>query len=196
MPHINLNPNYPGIIALFMYDKGVAKTLSAMAEEVMRRPADLSVGDRELIASHVSNLNNCKFCTQSHTACAMEYGKPGEVTDVIIHGDASRLNPKLASLLDLAAMVTFFDRRGIADMVAECKEYGATDSEIHDTVFIASFFNMCNRYVDGLGTTFKPEEAIEGGRGLAKYGYLMSARRFFGEILPKLWRGFRTKYKF
>jgi hypothetical protein len=81
-------------------------------------------------------------------------------------------------------------------MVQECKEWGATDSEIHDTVFIASFFNMCNRYVDGLGTTFKPEEAVEGGKGLAKYGYLMSVRRFFGEILPKLWRGIRIKYKF
>lgn len=183
MPHIDLNTDYPGIVSLFMYDKGVAKHLCALAQEVMRRPADLSVGDRERIATHVSSTNNCSFCTQSHMACANAF-------------PIAKVSTKLSTLLDLATMVTRLDRDGIAASVEDCKYWGATDSEIHDTVFIASFFNMCNRYVDGLGTTFAPYEAVEGGRSLAKYGYLMTVRRFFGEILPKIWRGWRTKYKF
>jgi alkylhydroperoxidase/carboxymuconolactone decarboxylase family protein YurZ len=33
--------------------------------------------------------------------------------------------------------------------VADAKEVGATDIEIHDTVLIAAAFCMFNRYVDG-----------------------------------------------
>ena len=59
--------------------------------------------------------------------------------------------------------------------------------KIHDTVLITAFFPMCNRYVDGLGTTFKLGEPEVGGRNLATYGYTMGIGRFFREVLPKLW---------
>jgi hypothetical protein len=36
--------------------------------------------------------------------------------------------------------------------VDRARAHGATDLEIHDTVLIAAFFGLCNRYVDGLAT--------------------------------------------
>jgi len=189
-PYIKLDEKYPGIVSLFMFDKGVSKHLSGMAQEIMRRPATLSVGERELIAAFVSKLNNCEFCYRSHSSCAFEtLTRPEWVLEVINEEYVEGLPMKLRALLCIAADVQDLDRGHLPISVEGAKEQGATDQEIHDTVLVASFFCMCNRYVDGLGTTFKPGEEVEGGKSLAKYGYLMTIRRFFGEILPKLFRG-------
>lgn len=186
MPHISLDTRFPGIVSLFMYDKGMAKTLSAMAEELMRRPSPLSVGERELIAAYTSKINDCQFCYRSHASCAAEL-LGDYVVDMAIHeGYVEGLTDRLRYLCYLAGMVTLLERHKIAEVVAKLKEMNVSDQEIHDTVAIAAFFNMCNRYVDGLATTFEPGEEIQGGKSLAKYGYLMGVRRFFGEILPNL----------
>lgn len=191
-PYIKLDQNFPGIVSLFMYDKETAKNLSAMAETIMRRerPNGLSVGERELIASFVSNLNECKFCTDSHTACAEQYLGQDVVREVIRNYNSEALPMRMQALLSVAACVQALDRSQLAIQVELAKEMGITDEELHDTVLVCAFFNMCNRYVDGLGTTFKPGEPEEGGRGLAKYGYIFGFRRFFGEVLPKMWNQF------
>lgn len=197
MPFINLDTRYPGIVSLFMFDKGFAKALTNMGQEIMRRPSTLSTGERELIAAYVSRLNECQFCYRSHKACAEELIDPKLVDDIVERGDydSKLLTPKMLHLILLANCI----QAGPSDHsgrwgnryvhIERAKDKGATDQEIHDTVAIAAFFSLCNRYVDGLGTTYVPGEEVEGGKGLAKYGYLMSLRRLFGDILPKMIRG-------
>lgn len=190
-PYIQLDQNYPGIVSLFMYDKETAKNLSAMAETIMRRErSGLSIGQRELIASFVSKLNECKFCCDSHSSCTAEYLGQELVNEVIHNANAEVLPMKFQALLSVAACVQALDRDQLAIQVGVAKEMGASDEELHDTVLVAAFFSMCNRYVDGLGTTFKPGEPEQGGRSLHKYGYLFGIRRFFGEVFPKMWANF------
>lgn len=190
-PYIQLDQNFPGIVSLFMYDKETAKNLSAMAETIMRRERKgLSIGQRELIASFVSKLNECKFCCDSHSSCTAEYLGQELVDEVIRNANAEVLPMKFQALLSVAACVQSLDRDQLAIQVGVAKEMGASDEELHDTVLVAAFFSMCNRYVDGLGTTFKPGEPEEGGRSLHKYGYLFGIRRFFGEVFPKMWANF------
>jgi len=191
-PYIQLNQDFPGIVSLFMYDKETAKNISALAETIMRRarPQGLSVGQRELIASFVSKVNECNFCCDSHSACTAEYLGQDVVDEVIRNQNAEYLPPRMQSLLSVAACVALLDREQLSKQIAIAKEQGANDEEIHDTVLVAAMFCMCNRYVDGLGTTFKAGEPEEGGRGLAKYGYNFGIRRFFGEVFPKMWSKF------
>lgn len=189
-PYIKLDPSHGGgILSLFMFDKGVAKHLSAMAQELMRRPSSLTVGERELIAAFASRINECQFCYRSHKACAEETGDRDTVKAFLEDQNSDVLSSKMKSLMNIVVHVGFLNRSQLPDAVADAKALGATDQEIHDTVAITAFFNMCNRYVDGLGTTFVPGEEIEGGKSLAKYGYLMTIRRFVGEILPKILGG-------
>lgn len=191
-PYIQLDSNFPGIVSLFMYDKDNAKHLMAMAETIMRRerPKGLSVGERELIASFVSKLNECRFCCDSHSACTAEYLGQDLVNQVIYQQNSEAVSMTMQSLLSVAACVQGLDRDQLPRQIGLAKELGATDEEIHDTVLVTAFFSMCNRYVDGLGTTFQFGEPEEGGRGLAKYGYKFGIRRFIGEVLPKLWSKF------
>lgn len=186
-PFIKLDENFPGIVSLFMFDKGVAKHLSGMAQELMRRPSGLTVGERELIAAFASKMNDCQFCYRSHKSCAFEtLERPDWVSEFLEKENSEALPMKLRALMVLSLHVGQLNRDELPKAVEDAKKFGATDQEIHDTVAITAFFNMCNRYVDGLGTTFKPGEEIEGGKSLAKYGYLMTIRRFFGEILPTM----------
>lgn len=189
-PYIQLDQDFPGIVSLFMFDREVASRLTAMGQTIMRRPRGLSVGDRELIGAFVSKLNDCKFCCDSHTACAKMYLGHSTVDEVIRQCNVEYLPMKLRALLCVAANVQGLDRDDLPRTIANAKEFGATDEEIHDTVLVTAFFSMCNRYVDGLGTTFRPGEPEDGGESLAEFGYTMGIRRFFREVFPKLWSKF------
>jgi uncharacterized peroxidase-related enzyme len=186
-PYIQLDQDFPGIVSLFMYDREVASRLTAMGQTIMRRPRGLSIGDRELIGAFVSKLNECDFCYDSHAACARQYLGNQLVDEFLIDENSGAIPLRLRSLMCVALCVQSLDRDELPNQITHAKALGCTDEEIHDTVLVTAFFSMCNRYVDGLGTTCRIGEAESGGEGLAKWGYTMGFGRFFREVLPKLW---------
>ena len=70
MPHISLNSEEPGIRGLLRYRPETARPLGELAEVLLRGPSTLTRGERELIGAHVSALNDCRYCSSSHSACA------------------------------------------------------------------------------------------------------------------------------
>ncbi|MFE2757851.1 carboxymuconolactone decarboxylase family protein [Actinosynnema sp. NPDC059335] len=146
MPHIELNNALPGMAGLMNYRPETGRPLSELTEVLLRGPSDLSRGERELIAAHVSELNSCRFCAGSHGAFAA-----AQLPEDYAH------SPKMLALLDIATAVTESGHKVTADLIAAAKERGATDVEVHDTVLIAAMFCAANRYVDGLAT-WAPDE--------------------------------------
>ena len=65
-----LNSAEPGIRGLLQYRPETGRPLSELAEVLLRGPGSLSRGERELIAAYVSGLNDCRYCTSSHSATA------------------------------------------------------------------------------------------------------------------------------
>jgi uncharacterized peroxidase-related enzyme len=163
LPHITLPPTQFGIRSLFAARPDTAAPLRALAEVLLRGPSSLPRGERELIAAYVSTLNECTYCAQSHAAFAARQIVGGRaLVDKVLGGDESdpQLSPKLIALLRIAEQV----QRGGASVqegtVAEARQRGAGDEEIHDTVLIAAAFCMFNRYVDGLATVAPDDPAI------------------------------------
>ena len=107
MPHISLGNDAPGIVSLFAYRPETAKPLCDLAEVLLRGPSSLTRGERELIASYVSKLNDCNFCTDSHAAFAAAQLPEGMtlVDQVRADPDAAPVSPKLHALLSIAAAV-------------------------------------------------------------------------------------------
>jgi hypothetical protein len=70
MPYIALNSAEPGIRGLLRYRPETGRPLSELAEVLLRGPNTLTRGERELIAAYVSALNDCRYCSGSHSACA------------------------------------------------------------------------------------------------------------------------------
>jgi len=176
MPHIEL-PNLPGIRGPMAFRPETSKPLNELVEVLLRHPNSLTPGERELIATHVSALNNCHYCQSIHGAIAAAHldGDEALVQSVKTDPNTAEITPKLKSLLAIAGKVQQ-DGKHVTDAdVQLARAYGATDLEIHDTVLIAAAFCMYNRYVDGLATWQPLDPAMYAGMGrqLAQDGYLM-----------------------
>ncbi len=154
MAHINLPPNLPGIIGPLTLRPETTKPLSEFTEILMKGANSLSMGERELIGTYVSSLNDCFFCENAHGALAQHYLQCdlSLIDEVKKDFQSTAISDKLKALLVIAGSVQRGGKNVTADQVEKAKNLGATDLEIHDTVLIAAAFCMFNRYVDGLDT--------------------------------------------
>jgi uncharacterized peroxidase-related enzyme len=192
MPYIKLNNDFPGVVGLLFHKTAIGTHLHALAHAALRGPSPLTPGERELIAAHVSNLNDCDFCRDSHSATASELLQDeGAAVACLIGGkiDDARLSPKMQALLDLAARVKESGKAVRITDIERARAAGATDDDIHDTVLVAALFCMFNRYVDGLGTETPASQGFYGeiSKLVAKRGYRKPSRiaRFFIERMMK-----------
>lgn len=176
MPYITLNSAEPGIRGLLRYRPETGRPLSELAEVLLRGPSTLTRGERELIAAYVSALNDCRYCSASHSACAAAQMPGGMVlVEQVRSGTGSApVSVKLKTLLAIAAAVQQSGLNVTAELVAQARAADATDLEIHDTVLIAAVFCMFNRYVDGLATIAPEDPSLyaAGAQRLIKDGYL------------------------
>src|ERR1700709_1837010 len=107
MPHINVDPNLPGIRSLMAFSPQTASPMGELANLLLRSNDGLSMADRELIATHVSYLNDCFYCQQSHGEIAVCYldGKSDLVEQVKKDYRRADISDKLKALLTVAASV-------------------------------------------------------------------------------------------
>ena|ERR1041385_2748012 len=175
MTYITTDIPQPGILELLFYKGPTGNALSKLAHTILKGPSPLSSGERELIASYVSYLNNCEFCHKSHSASANEHlGDDGKIVACVISDiSTANVSEKMKSLLRIAGKVQVSGREVTPELIAAAKKAGASDEEIHDAILVAAAFCMYNRYVDGLHTTLpeKDEDYKDMGKRLAKKGY-------------------------
>jgi uncharacterized peroxidase-related enzyme len=178
MPHIPLPEGLPGIRGPMAFRPETAKPLNELANILLHEPHSLTAGERELIATYVSSENECRFCQTVHGAFAAHYhgGDEALVDQVKADPEAADVSPKLKALLAIAGKVAVSGKLVTADDVARARGEGATDVEIHDTVLIAAFFCLCNRYVDGLATDMpdSPDYYRQRAPLVAEFGYRMT----------------------
>jgi uncharacterized peroxidase-related enzyme len=176
MAHIKLPEGLPGIRGPMAFRPETAKPLNELAEVLLRSENSLSRGERELIATYVSSLNDCFFCQNAHGGLAQHYLQCDMVFVDQVKSDyeSTAISDKLKSLLAIAASVQKGGKQVTSSQIEKAKSFGATEMEIHDTVLIAAAFCMFNRYVDGLGTWAPQDRQIYIDRGprRAEEGYI------------------------
>lgn len=175
MTYIATDIPQPGIIELLFYKGATGKALSRLAHTLLHGPSQLSSGERELIASHVSNLNQCEFCHESHSASASVHLNDlgATVSAVKMNLAGAPVSDKMKALLQIAANVQLGGKEVKEEHIEKARKAGASDEDIHDTVLIAAAFCMYNRYVDGLGTNLpaSKDEYVDMGKRMARVGY-------------------------
>jgi uncharacterized peroxidase-related enzyme len=144
VPHLPLSRNLPGLSGILAFKPATARPIVALVEELLRGTGPLTLAERELIAAHTSQLNDCEFCARTHAAAASRM-------DGIAGPDEEPPSPRLAALLALAEATVHGGHHVTDELVGTARAAGLVDEEIHDTVLIAAAFCMINRYVDGLG---------------------------------------------
>ena len=154
MAHINLPEGLPGIRGPMAFRPDTAKHLNDLAEVLLRSENSLTRGERELIATYVSYLNDCVFCQNAHGGLAQHYLQWDMQFIDGVKGNmrGAKISAKLKALISIAESVQKGGKQVTPQQIETAKLLGATDREIHDTVLITAAFCMFNRYVDGLGT--------------------------------------------
>lgn len=176
MPYIKTPDDVPGIRGLMNFRPDAALALNQLVQVLLVDDASMSRSERELIASFVSNKNECTFCMRTHGAIAAHL--PGcddeKVKAVWSDYNTAPISDKMRALLKIADKVRINGKQVTLDDINNARDYGATDMDIHDTVLIAAAFCMFNRYVDGLGATTPNDPASYElvGEQRAREGYL------------------------
>ena len=174
MPYIPLEEHLPGITGLLEYRKDSAAPIRELTQILLRGPSSLTEGERELIATIVSHQNECTFCVTAHTATADVLLEESETSKKVKENiQTAPVSDKMKALLTIASHT---QQSGLAVTdtdIANAKQAGATEIEIHDTVLIAALFSLYNRYVDGLATVTPTHPAFYKGLGerLKNHGY-------------------------
>jgi uncharacterized peroxidase-related enzyme len=187
MPYIPLDENLPGITGLLNYRQDTALPIRQLTQILLRGESTLTEGERELIATVVSNGNQCRFCTNAHTAAADAFLGETETSEKVKNDpDNAAVSEKMKYLLEIARQTQVNGKNVTQQLVANAIEAGATDLEIHDTVLIAALFSLYNRYVDGLASVTPTDPAFYGRlAGILKTnGYLPSPNRY-AALIPE-----------
>jgi len=175
MTYVKTGIDQPGILELLFYKGPTGKALSMLAHTLLHGPSQLTSGERELIASYVSDLNKCEFCYESHSASSGFHLNDSGSAAISIKTDLenSSVSGKMKALLKIAALVQKSGRDVTPQAIEAARIKGACDEDIHDTILIAAAFCMYNRYVDGLGTSLPADKSdyIPMGKRMAQVGY-------------------------
>ena len=135
-----------------------APELMAFTDVVMRGPGELPVPTRELIAAHVSALNACRFCAQSHEVYARAYGvEEGTLAALLDDPESAPVEPSLPPLLSYCARLSGLPSKLVRSDADEVLSAGWSDRALFEAVRIAALFAFYNRLVEGCGVDFDYE---------------------------------------
>jgi uncharacterized peroxidase-related enzyme len=148
--------------------------LARFTHGVLRQPATISPGLRELIAAYTSYQNECAFCANAHAAAAGELlGDSELVWQALRDLDHAPIDEKERVLLRFVGKVTKNLPAVDAADIAALHAAGWDDEAIYYTITTCALFNFYNRWITASGV---PEMSPEGhalqGKTLASRGYV------------------------
>lgn len=134
-----------------------------MLPESVGRSSNLTKGDREMIVTATSAINNCLYCVVAHGAILRIYEKKPLVADqVAVNYRKADISPRQRAMLDFAVKVcTDSDQVEDADFEA-LKAHGFDDEDIWDITAITAFFGLSNRMASVTGMVPNPEFYLMG----------------------------------
>ncbi|HEV8360360.1 MAG TPA: peroxidase-related enzyme [Candidatus Thermoplasmatota archaeon] len=117
---------------------------------------------REMVAVEVSRANRCEYCVRHHGAALARVTKDEAFARQLMEGDpVLRLDARDAAMLAYARKLTLRPAEMNPKDVEALRAAGFDDEEIVAVNHIASYFNMMNRYVLGLGVELEPDAGAD-----------------------------------
>lgn len=165
---------YPRIWDLFAFGEAFTPHLARFTQGVLRAPATITPGFRELIAAYTSSQNECAFCTQAHAAAAIELiGDEMLVWAALRDPDTAALTEREKLMLRFVGKVTTaLPSIGRSD-IDQLRAAGWDDEAIYFAVTTCALFNFYNRWISATGVpAMSPDAHRQQGRSLAAHGYV------------------------
>jgi uncharacterized peroxidase-related enzyme len=140
--------------------------------EAMRGPSDWSVGDRELMAAYVSQVNESAFCIGAHTATARQaYQDEAKVAAALADLESAPIEEPLRATLRMLGKLTAEGKLSAEDM-RDVLSAGVSRQQVKDALAVCAAFNTTGRLADAFGFEVLSREGFEAGaKYLLKRGY-------------------------
>ena len=149
------------------------KHMDAFTQNVLRGPSELSVQERETIATLVSALNACRYCTGVHRDTALLFGMDKGLIEALLENiDSAPVAAKLKPVYKYVKKLTETPSRAIQSDVDAIVQAGWSEQTVEDIVGITALFNYYNRLMDGLGIKGDAETFQVSAGFLSKRGYV------------------------
>jgi AhpD family alkylhydroperoxidase len=146
--------------------------MKKFTQEAMRGRSTWSVGDRELMAAYVSDVNDSPFCVGAHTATAARaYQDRERVTAVLADLDSAPITEGLRATLGMLGKLTRLGTLS-ADDVRAALSAGVSHQQIEDALAVGFAFNTTDRLANAFAFEMLSQEGFEAGaKYLLKRGY-------------------------
>jgi AhpD family alkylhydroperoxidase len=146
--------------------------MKKFTQEAMRGRSTWSVGDRELMAAYVSEVNDSPFCIGAHTATAARaYQDRERVTAVLADLDSAPITEGLRATLGMLGKLTRLGTLS-ADDVRAALSAGVSHQQIEDALAVGFAFNTTDRLANAFAFEMLSQEGFEAGaKYLLKRGY-------------------------
>jgi alkylhydroperoxidase family enzyme len=143
-----------------------------LTHEAMRGPSAWSVGDRELMAAYVSQVNDTQFCIAAHSATSgLFYGDHAKVAATLADVDTAPIEEPLRATLRMLGKLTRTNSID-ADDVRAVLAQGVSREQIEDALAVCLAFNITDRLADAFDFAVASPAAMNAGaKHLLKRGY-------------------------
>jgi uncharacterized peroxidase-related enzyme len=164
---------YSKIWDLFAYKNEFTVHLARLSHGIMRAPASISLGLRELVAAYTSYQNDCAFCTKAHAAAAAAHlGDEDVVWKALRDVDSAPIPANEKALLRFVGRMTKHLSSIAESDVADLRLAGWDDEAIYFTICTCALFNFYNRWITASGV---PEMSADAHR---RQGEMIAARGY------------------
>jgi uncharacterized peroxidase-related enzyme len=147
------------------------RALSRAVREALRGPSEWTPGERELLAAHVSRLNECPFCQSIHSQTA-RLGMQLDSEPDLAEWQSGSFGPKVTASMELLAAVARRPTEVSKADIDRVRAAGVSDSAIEDALRVAFLFNVLNRLANALDYSYGTEASrLRQAGALHRFGY-------------------------
>ena len=134
-----------------------------MMPETVGRNSHLTKGDREMIVTATSAVNECLYCVVAHGALLRIYEKKPMVADqVSTNYRKANITARQRAMLDFAMKVCQRSQEIEESDFQALHQHGFDDEDIWDIAAITAFFGLSNRLASFSGMMPNPEFYLMG----------------------------------
>jgi uncharacterized peroxidase-related enzyme len=137
--------------------------MKRLTHEAMRGPSAWSVGDRELMAASISQVNETEFCIKAHSAVAKRaYRDSAKVSAALADLNTAPISEPLRATLRMLRKLTR-EHTVQADDMRALLAAGVSRLQIEDALAVCLAFNTTDRLADTFAFTVPGPKAFEAG---------------------------------
>ena len=130
---------------------------------MLKEEGSLTKGDREMIVTATSAVNQCLYCVVAHGALLRIYEKKPLVADqVAVNWRKADITPRQRAMLEFAMKVCERSHEIDDSDFAPLHAHGFDDEDIWDIAAITAFFGLSNRLASFSGMQPNPEFFLMG----------------------------------